>query len=183
MPRAALLLCVASLAPPAARCAGAASASQTVMRVDGEVRALAFSRDALVVAPGGREIVVQQGPQPRAGLASCRAEILTHRARVRAGKVALSLHCPAGCSVVISGRLLAGTARECSFEPGMHVVRLPVRLGRSHCARRAPRRVRRPRPDPEHDRQGSSLTGRSARRTSCPATHRISSEKPISSTR
>ena len=82
---------------------------------------------------GGGEIVVQQGPEPRVRLTSCRAEIVTHRARARAGKVALRLRCPDGCTGAITGRL--ATPREFSFDPGTHVVRVPVSLGRSRSAR------------------------------------------------
>ncbi len=104
-------------------------------------RPLGFAADGDRVAwwqpacAGGREIVVQQGAEPRLRLASCRAEILTRRARVRAGRIALRVRCAAGCTGRIFGRRVVDGARAFSFDRGTHTLRVPVALGRARSAR------------------------------------------------
>lgn len=90
----------------------------------------------------GGEIVVQDSPQARTTLASCRAGILTRSARLRAGRITVRLRCPAGCAgKAVARRLPDGrpNLREdppaFSFPAGTHPLRVPIALGRHRSAR------------------------------------------------
>ncbi len=79
----------------------------------------------------GSELVVQdQAESGTLSIAPCRVEIRTRRARVRDGRVAVRLRCPAGCSGNADGARLGRGSNSFEFGPGSHVLRLPVSLGR-----------------------------------------------------
>lgn len=137
--------------PPRRRGGAEAVAVVSVRRDGGDRRVLArgtYRRPVGIAADGARvawwqprchggsEIVVQGLLDAvRAAVASCRAEILTRRARVRDGAITLRVRCRIGCS----GRMFAGrfALRPPSFQhgPGTHALRVPISLGRLRSAR------------------------------------------------
>lgn len=84
---------------------------------------------------GKGEIVIQEGRAARTMLASCRVEILTRSARLRAGRITVRVRCAAGCAGKIIGYPAGGvplsdTSRTFSFSAGTHALRVPIALGR-----------------------------------------------------
>jgi len=78
----------------------------------------------------GSELVVQdQAETATLSITPCRVEVLTRRARVRGGRVAVRLRCPAGCSGSAEGARIVRGSKLFSFGRGTHLLRLPVALG------------------------------------------------------
>jgi hypothetical protein len=80
---------------------------------------------------GSSDVIAIDGAQQDAGptaIDSCRAEVLTHRARVHDGRVAVRLRCPSGCAGVAfaADRDLPRRLRAFSFERGAHTLRLTL---------------------------------------------------------
>jgi hypothetical protein len=76
----------------------------------------------------GDVVVVEGASQDRdaAGIASCRAQILTRSARLRDGRISISLRCPAGCRGVAvdqSGEI-PQPLRSFALRAGTHALRL-----------------------------------------------------------
>lgn len=80
---------------------------------------------------GASEVVVVDAVGPDAGPApipSCRAQLLTSTARVRGGRAAIGLRCPAGCrgAALDARRPQARPLRVFAFGPGTHALRLTL---------------------------------------------------------
>jgi hypothetical protein len=84
----------------------------------------------------GAEVVVQDASEAGvAKVASCSAEILTHSARVRSGRIAVRVRCPVGCrGFAFAGHPLSPAAF--SFR-GTRTLRLRFGLGKRRTARTA----------------------------------------------
>ena len=71
-----------------------------------------------------------QGETGTLSISPCRVEVLTRRARVRDGRIAVRLRCREGCNGnAFGGRIVQGS-KAFSFGRGSHVLRVPVKLGR-----------------------------------------------------